>query len=112
MPFFGMILFWCGAIADIPFRWHICDGTNGTPDLVNKLIVGAGNSYAVGAEGGSLTHTHAFTSNLHGHWMTGGAHFASGSGFSNATGPNYASGTTDNGSSLPPYHALTPIMKI
>jgi hypothetical protein len=41
--------------------WHICDGTDGTPDLRNKFIVGAGNTYAVGATGGASTHTHGAT---------------------------------------------------
>lgn len=42
-----------GAIADIPDGWQLCDGTNGTPDLRNLFIVGAGDDYAVGATGGA-----------------------------------------------------------
>lgn len=38
-------------------HWHICDGTNGTPDLRDRFIVGSGNAYAVGNTGGEATHT-------------------------------------------------------
>lgn len=36
----GMILFWNGSLGAIPSGWAICDGTNGTPDLRDKFIVG------------------------------------------------------------------------
>lgn len=36
-------------------QWQICDGTNGSPDLRDRFIVGAGSSYAYGATGGSTT---------------------------------------------------------
>ena len=49
----GMIMMWGGAIADIPKGWHLCDGTEGTDNLKDLFVVGAGGSYAVGATGGS-----------------------------------------------------------
>lgn len=52
----GVILMWSGAIVDIPSGWLLCDGTNGTPDLRNKFIVGAGDTYAVNVAGGEATH--------------------------------------------------------
>jgi len=58
----GGIILWSGAIVDIPTGWQICDGTNGTPNLQDRFVVGAGDSYAVGATGGAasnyLSHTH------------------------------------------------------
>ena len=39
--FKGMITLWSGLISTIPNGWHLCDGSNGTPDLRNKFIVGA-----------------------------------------------------------------------
>lgn len=42
----GLICIWCGAIVDIPAGWQLCDGTNGTPDLRDKFIIGAGNTYS------------------------------------------------------------------
>jgi len=49
----GTILPWKGNLAQIPLGYYICDGTNGTPDLRNRFIVGAGGSYQLGATGGS-----------------------------------------------------------
>lgn len=43
----GLICIWSGAIVDIPAGWALCDGNNGTPDLRNKLVIGAGDTYAV-----------------------------------------------------------------
>lgn len=37
--------------------WHICDGTNGTPDLRGKFILGASDSHVVGSTGGEENHT-------------------------------------------------------
>lgn len=33
---------WSGSIATIPDGFALCDGNNGTPDLRNRFIVGAG----------------------------------------------------------------------
>ena len=51
----GLISLWYGSIGSIPTGWYLCDGSNGTPDLRDKFIVGAGNSYAVSATGGATT---------------------------------------------------------
>jgi hypothetical protein len=37
----GGIILWSGTIATIPSGWYLCDGTNSTPDLRNKFIIGA-----------------------------------------------------------------------
>ena len=51
----GMILMFSGAPANLPAGWHVCDGGiyNGhnTPDLRDSFIVGAGNTFALGANG-------------------------------------------------------------
>ena len=63
----GLIAIWSGSTGSIPSGWLLCNGSNGTPDLRNSFILGAGNTYAVGATGGStdaivVSHTHAATS--------------------------------------------------
>ena len=63
----GGIILWSGSIAAIPSGWALCNGSNGTPDLRNRFIVGAGSTYAVDATGGSadaivVSHTHTATS--------------------------------------------------
>ena len=67
----GVITMWYGSIASIPSGWYLCDGTNSTPDLRDRFVVGAGTTYAVAATGGSanaitVTHTHTATSTFTG----------------------------------------------
>ncbi len=60
--FVGFIGMYSGLVEDIPAGWQLCDGTNGTPDMRDKFVVGAGGSYAVGDTGGQdtadLSHEH------------------------------------------------------
>ena len=44
----GSIIMWSGAIGSIPVGYLLCDGTNGTPNLKDSFVVGAGNTYSVG----------------------------------------------------------------
>ena len=37
----GMIMMWSGTIATIPTGWVLCNGSNSTPDLRNRFIIGA-----------------------------------------------------------------------
>jgi hypothetical protein len=67
----GGIIIWSGSSGAIPSGWYLCNGANGTPDLRNRFIVGAGSTYAVGATGGSadsivVAHTHTGTTNSSG----------------------------------------------
>ena len=52
----GTILPWYGEKANIPNGFALCDGTNGTPDLRDRFLVGAGTTYSLGAKGGEATH--------------------------------------------------------
>ena len=68
----GVIVMWSGSIASIPSGWALCNGSNGTPDLRDRFVVGAGSSYAVAATGGSkdaiaVSHTHTATVSDPGH---------------------------------------------
>jgi len=62
----GFIGLWYGAIANIPDNWALCNGSNGTPDLRNRFVICAGDTYAVGDTGGATTkdisHTHTISS--------------------------------------------------
>jgi len=48
----GSIIPWYGDKANIPDGFALCDGTNGTPDLRNRFLVGAGDAYKVSDIGG------------------------------------------------------------
>lgn len=107
----GIILIWYGTEGTIPAGYVKCDGNNGTPNLEDKFIVGAGNTYAKGDTGGNVTHTHDFTGDGHSHTVPAGIHIASGAGFDDTTNSIQVTGTTNTQNGLPPYHALFFIMK-
>jgi hypothetical protein len=117
----GMIMLWSGSIVSIPSGWVICDGTNSTPDLRDKFVVGAGSTYAVAATGGATTHTHTVTVDS----ATTGASISTTTATVNGDGDpptcltsatlndsgHTHTASTGSGSSLPPYYALAYIMK-
>ena len=124
----GCILLWSGSTGSIPSGFLLCDGTNGTPDLRNSFIVGAGNSYTVGQTGGSadaivVSHTHTVTDPGHLHTYsspttpggggTGGLGSQANANTSTATtGISIVSaGTSGTNANLPPYYALAYIQK-
>lgn len=53
----GMIMMWYGDEASVPKGWCICDGTNGTPDLRDRVPVGTSASKGKGQYGGEATHS-------------------------------------------------------
>lgn len=62
----GGIIMWSGAVTQIPTGWALCNGLNGTPDLRDKFIVGAGGAYTTGSTGGTASisiaaHAHPVT---------------------------------------------------
>jgi microcystin-dependent protein len=110
----GLIAVWSGSIASIPAGWVLCNGANGTPDLRDRFVVGAGGSYAVDATGGANTvtlatteipgHTHtgttasdgAHTHNVSGNTSNTGAHTHNVSGNTSNTGAHTHTGSTSN----------------
>lgn len=48
----GSIIPWYGSSENIPNGFALCDGKNGTPDLRNRFIVGAGDTYKLSDIGG------------------------------------------------------------
>jgi len=110
--FQGMIVLWSGAIVDIPDGWHLCDGTEGTPDLRNKFIAGAGDSYAPGASGGSTWHTHGAEDLGHFHTLLSGNDIEEGTGYNDYTNEAKSQPIIHSTTTLPPYYALCYIMKL
>jgi hypothetical protein len=137
----GMIMLWSGSEASIPSGWVLCDGTSSTPNLQDRFVVGAGNTYAVDATGGSadavvVSHTHTATVSDPGHFHaytsptspatgsgTSGVGGGSAQNFPSTNGANTTSKTTGisvtanatgvsgTNANLPPYYALCYIMK-
>lgn len=122
----GMISLWSGSVATIPSRWHLCDGTDGTPNLVDKFVVGAGDTYDVADTGGEATHVLSvdeMPKHIHTTYgarsndgtnsnLIGNAYYAS-----SYTGFTSRFDTTEAGedaahNNLPPYYALAYIMRV
>ena len=70
----GFIGLWSGAANAIPSGWYLCNGSNGTPDLRGRFVVGYDNNdslFDVDDTGGSknavlVTHTHNLQNHVHG----------------------------------------------
>jgi hypothetical protein len=132
----GGIIMWSGSVPTIPTGWALCNGSNSTPDLRDRFIVGAGGSYANAAVGGTanaivVSHTHTATVTDPGHFHSYGeaqrvqvgndndvAYDATSSGAfntgSNTTGisvSNSTEGSSGTNQNLPPYYALAYIMR-
>ena len=130
----GVITMWSGAIADIPTGWALCNGQNGTPNLRDRFVVGAGGGYAVGVMGGSSTSgaTTLATSQIPGHthslgifcwsgynnnmWHPNGDYTAACGYEEGNNGVRNAQSAGGGGSHThtvtPPYYALAYIMKL
>jgi microcystin-dependent protein len=130
----GGIIIWSGSSASIPSGWVLCNGSNSTPDLRDRFVVGAGSTYAVGATGGSanaivVSHTHTATDSGHTHTIavanqsnvndstsggdqrpqTSSTTLTTATGTANITVAS--AGSSGTNANLPPYYALCYIMK-
>jgi len=108
----GKIFIWAGSIANIPPGWALCNGTQGTPNLQDMFIVGAGSSYNPADNGGSIIHKHAYE--LAGVWhsILVNGDLLAGDGCKKKTTTHYFAGTTNWGKTRPPFYALAYIMKL
>jgi len=94
----GAIMMWAGTLNSIPPGWQLCDGTNGTPDLRDRFILGVSTGENPGATGGShfytLTtdhlppHSHSITADGN-HTHTKQYHYQTGNVVYYNTGTNY-----------------------
>lgn len=131
----GLIAMWSGAIANVPSGWYFCDGTNGTPDLRDRMIMGAtqddsgtpkttvsgaltqiggeASHLLTAAESGLPAHTHSYsrgnitTQNRDTQYP---AQWAESYATVN-TNPNTAQAASQSHNILNPYYALAFIMK-
>jgi microcystin-dependent protein len=96
----GIIVMWNSTAASIPLGWQLCNGSNGTPDLRDRFIVGAGTTYAFGDTGGSASVTLAANAMpIHSHVLSGALTTGSaGSHTHTLTDPGHAHSGTGSGS--------------
>lgn len=98
----GTIFLWSGSTGSIPSGWVICNGSNGTPDLRNEFVIGAGDTYSVDGSGGAANVTLA-TTNIASHshsWSAntgaGGDHSHNFNANTGNSGNHTHSGSTSN----------------
>lgn len=75
VPVGGIIMF-SGDVGSLSTSWALCDGSNGTPDLRGRFVVGAGGGYSQGDTGGAdevtlteqqlASHSHTAPEHSHG----------------------------------------------
>jgi len=121
----GGIIMWSGSVVSVPSGWALCNGANGTPNLRDRFVVGAGSGYTPGNTGGSadavvVDHTHTLGPLI---WRRGadgafqdGPQWGGGNRTDNGVNPTAttsgASGGVDGtNKNLPPYYALAFIMR-
>ena len=103
----GTVLPFAGDPATVPGGWQICDGSNGTVNLVGRIAIGTNQLAAVGTLAGSDTHTHGFTQGQQTDAESERGHpiDPNGGGDGVAIGGHHhrlSNMSTDPGSSLPP----------
>ena len=137
-PVRGEIKMWSGTVSDIPEGWHICDGTEGTPDLTDRFIIAGTSTGPTDVRplnelkngiliGTSNLPTDTFTTNSsgnHSHSYIGGSGFggekSGGSNSSNTTGESgehthtfrLNTGNQERLKTIPNYYTLIFIMKL
>lgn len=68
----GTIVVWSGTAEEIPSGWLLCDGTNGTPNLIDRFVMGG----EVPGETNNGAHTHSLASSGdHAHTLLSVTHY-------------------------------------
>jgi len=115
----GVVTMFFGS--QIPSGWALCDGLNGTPDLRDRFVVGAGNLYPLAGTGGAAQHvltvaemprhSHSYESpNWYNSIQQSSPDYAAFVGRGSSTTSDTGGNTAHN--NMPPYYALQYIMKL
>ncbi len=116
----GGIIMWSGSALNIPHGWELCNGSGGTPNLLDRFVLGAGGNYVVGEVGGEATHTltvaempnhvHEILNMPVSATDSGGGHYNRWAG--NTTRTTAGTGGDEAHNNMPPYYALAFIIRI
>ncbi|MDT8337182.1 MAG: hypothetical protein RQ856_05065 [Candidatus Izemoplasmatales bacterium] len=121
----GVIMMWSGSIANIPQGYALCDGSNGTPDLRGKFVVGFDATKpdysAISLIGGEEKHTLTVAEMpAHTHTNVGNVAVSPGSGFAGGSsasvtaqkGNTLSTGGNESHENRPPYYVIAYIIKL
>jgi hypothetical protein len=101
--------------------WQICNGNNGTPNLVGRVCIAYGNNMTIGESGGSkdavvLSHTHGYSSHFGTNYAeddTNGGHVTTtGWGESTYNTTNASNGVPGTNKNMQPYIVTLFIQKV
>ena len=126
----GIIIPYFNTLKNLPSDWLVCDGTNGTPDLRNRFVIGAGRNYGFKSTGGEKTvtlnrqtipnHSHNLFSHNPGFGCGDSSSVGITAGFPSRDGwPDYRSYVsnhdknrkTEPHNNMPPYYSMFYIMR-
>ena len=108
--YIGLIGMWWGNLPSIPKGWVLCDGTQDTPDLRDKMIIASGPVHPHGDFDGSSDHSHTIYSDTHDHTIVAGSGVSGGYDRNKVTGTQVLVCNTDSENNLPPFYSLAYIM--
>ena len=115
----GGIIMWSGTLASIPAGWALCNGSNGTPNLIDRFIYSVGTSENPGASGGTTSHNHtvnpaAVSTSANNTPMNvmNSPPIASVAAFGHSHTVDIPTTTSSTRTHLPPYYKLAFIMKL
>jgi microcystin-dependent protein len=75
----GLIVFWAQELSTLPEEWIVCNGSQGTTNLTNFLMLGTNNESQIREVGGSATHQHSYGSlPYHAHAVSQSGHLHNG----------------------------------
>lgn len=119
---YGIIVMWYGQTWNIPSGWALCNGGNGTPNLQDRFVIGAGSGYGVGATGGAAdvtltvaqmpSHSHTVYMDIRGNENGSNDYTLAAYGGRGYSLGSSAAGGNQSHENRPPYYALCYIMKI
>jgi len=111
----GLIGIWHGTIANIPAGWVICDGNNGTPNMLGRFVEGVATAATdPGATGGEATHTLSIAempAHTHSGILTGGIDYWVGEYSGISYGSTNSTGGGGSHQNKPPYYDVAFLMK-
>lgn len=108
----GTIAVWYGTLGTVPNGWVVCDGNNGTPNLVGKTVMHPDDvNFSYGDSSLTHSHTHSGNTGLATDFLASGSQVAAGGDYSKTTQNHAHSVTASSASHMPPFYGLYFIMK-
>lgn len=108
IPPIGSIVMYSGQLSDVPFNWVLCNGLSGTPDLINKFVMGTNVQSEIRKTGGTadaIVVSHKHTTPSHGHTTVAHNHNASSSSGSIAPHSHSTKNHSHSATQSAHYHA-------